>query len=122
MTTEMFTESQDILQDILDSPRRNSWLRFNSFDVYVRVSVRYHQGLKRNVNCFDIANINVHTPGKGTFTKWLLSLGKILEPRGFEAIYVESVQNQLFAAHLRTIGMYEVSSEYDVNFFKMLKA
>lgn len=112
----------DDLHMFLNSTRRNAWLYLPDMNVYARKSQRYIQtkqgSPRRDVVCFDIANINVHSPGTGAFTRWLAELKPLLKDRSFEAIYVESVLNKRFEQHLDKI-MVRIPG-IDVNFVDFL--
>lgn len=103
----------------LSGGQRNAWLYTNDMDVYVRCSRRVHPGTGQVLRCFDIANISVHTPGTGAFSRLFQSLKEHLNRNDFNAIYIESVQNPEFAVSLRKHGLYETPG-IDRNFFFVL--
>ena len=105
------------VHEFLESNQRNAWLHCDDKDVYVRRGIHRHPDLGRILNCFDIANITVHEPGKGTFSRWFDDLKPIMRAAGFDAIYIESACPR-FADHLYRKGLYEVRTDiYDVSFF-----
>jgi hypothetical protein len=103
------------LGSFLDSPARAEWLTFSDKEVFVRKARHYHPEQKAVVRCFDIANITVFDPGKGTFSRWLEELPETLRSRGYAFIYIESVLNRRLLKHLRSKGVYETPEGF--NFF-----
>ena len=104
------------VHEFIESNRRNAWLYYDDKEVYVRRGIHRHPGLACTLNCFDIANITVHEPGQGTFSRWFDALKPILQAVGFDAIYIENVCPR-FADHLYRKGLYEARTNYDVSFF-----
>lgn len=113
----------DLVQQFINSKRKNLWIRYPDMDVYVRDAYHRHPDLNKIIRCFDVANINVHTPNKGVFTAWFTALCAALQHGKFRAIYIESVLNTDFADYLRRRNLYEVSDadSTQIDFFFMLQ-
>jgi hypothetical protein len=105
----------DPLDSFLGSSERAEWLIFSNKEVFVRKARHYHPQQKAVVRCFDIANVVVFDPGKGTFSRWLKELSETLRSRGYAFIYIESVLNRRLLKHLRSKGVYETPEGF--NFF-----
>jgi hypothetical protein len=85
-------------------------------NVYVRKS-RRDLGEATLLDCFDIANIEVHEQSVGGFTNLVMFLSCALCEFNISAIYIESVINVEFANRLRQdrklIGYQEIKDTGD---------
>lgn len=97
---------------------RNAWLELDEpMNLYARRATRVVDN--EIVKTFDIASVEVETPGIGTFTKFLSLLEGKMTDNGFEGIFVESILNPDFAKSLAKRGYEKVSGdELCLNMFK----
>lgn len=86
-----------ILQEFIDSPLRNVWLRGDGIEIYVR------KGVHANYPgaCLDIANVSVRDElqRQGIFSRWLAEAETLARSR-FEYVYIENVMNEFLPAFL----------------------
>lgn len=95
---------------------RNGWFAYRSLELYLRVGIRYVDGVP--CACVQVASVASSRPGGGDFTKfiaWLESTG--------HSVFVESVLTERFAGFFHKRGYIRVglSAHADISscWFKM---
>ena len=79
---------------------RNSYTRWDTLTIYVRVGPRYLNGVRYN-HVIDIANVTADVPGKGAFTRMV---DHLRETYPSFSLYVECVLTARFAKGLERLG------------------
>ena len=105
-------------EEFMSSPRRNCWVYGSDMNVYVRKAAHYCPAVSRALRTFDVGSISVHRPGTGVFTRWYPQLRAWADEQGFQAVFIESVQNERFADSLRKRGLYE---HPEIGFYDLLR-
>lgn len=101
------------LQEFMESAERNAWIKSNDLRVYVRKSVRSHDGM--TFKMIDIANVsnprramNAGFRSKhhrtGRFRELLDLANNLAMSHNFDAIYVENVLNEFLPDVLTRYG------------------
>ena len=78
----------------LKSKNRNSWIRFEDGDVYVRKAQRYLHGLDSPVECLDIANVSRDNEAPSGFMERMMSEAEKVAFESGRVVYVENVINE----------------------------
>jgi len=78
------------MKDFYDSGLRNSWLRNDNINIYVRKSKRFINN--QMIDFLDLATIDIFPQGQGIFTKLL---SRILEQFD-DNIFIESILSERF--------------------------
>ena len=78
----------------LKSKNRNSWIRFEDGDVYVRKAQRYLHGLDSPVECLDIANVSRDNESPSGFMERMMSEAEKVAFESGRVVYVENVINK----------------------------
>ena len=104
----------DEIDKFIESPAKNQWIHSNEMYIYVRKSKRLIG--TEYVDFFDLATINVNSPGKGVFTKFIDEFVKRYPDLN---IYIESVLTERFRNFISCKLKFEKYPIYDNCFYKI---
>jgi len=105
MSTEAELTVIEQLRDFLNGHHRNQWLLSTDDEMQVYVRHAHHLINGQPTETLDIANVEVATTGKGTFTRFL-EMAERLNPH--QAIFIENVMSERFANYFRRRGWGEM--------------
>lgn len=104
------------LKIFLNSKDRNTWIRTNILQVYVRKGI--HLINNNLVTTLDIANIEVKDKNKGIGTKFI-NIAHL--SHNFKATFIESILNERFYQYLQKNGWNKIENSLPPSVYKEIK-
>jgi hypothetical protein len=89
---------------------RNRWIPFLTLDVYMRKSHRVVEGSQ--IDCIDIASVEVFSKGEGDFTRFIIEVESIGYP-----VFIENILEERFANFFKGRGYLVKLNEDEITWF-----
>lgn len=90
MHPRLIPDWREFLVDLSSRAHARDWFNHRGVAIYCRSSLRFIPPATEPRACFELANINVLTKGRGTFTQLLLVAEDIIFPQD-KIMFIENV-------------------------------